>query len=130
MRRDGSTQTFPKISVVVGSLRMSSIAAAARHPEFGIPVGRFAHFWGFWVVDRSPGRNTPDLDGFKHNQQPLLDHDMKKCSMKTTKLRLSKIVTPFPVFEENWDPVTVITMADDQGHTLDVKLLELLCFTR
>jgi len=44
--------------------------------------------------------------------------------------RLSKIVTPFLVFEENWDPNAVITMADDQGHTPDVKLLELLCFTR
>jgi len=49
--------------------------------------------------------------------------------MITTKLRLSKIVTPFPVFEERWDPNTVITLADDQGGTLDVKLLELLCFT-
>jgi len=55
---------------------------------------------------------------------------MKKCNMITTKLRLSKIVTPFPVFEENWDPNAVITMADDQGHTLDVKLLELLCLMR
>ena len=50
--------------------------------------------------------------------------------MITTMLRLSKIVTPFPVFEEHWDPHAVITMADDQGGTLDVKLLELLCFTR
>ena len=40
------------------------------------------------------------------------------------------IVTPFPVFKEHWDPNAVITMADDQGGTLDVKLLELLCFTR
>jgi len=39
-------------------------------------------------------------------------------------------VTPFPVFEEYWDPNAVITMADDQGHTLDVKLLELPWFTR
>ena len=46
------------------------------------------------------------------------------------KLQLSKIVTPFPVFEENWDPNAVITMADDDGNTLHVKLLELLCFTR
>ena len=38
-------------------------------------------------------------------------------------------MTPFPVFEERWDPNAVITMADDQGRTLDVKLLELLCFT-
>jgi len=82
------------------------------------------------MVDRPPGRNPPDLDGFKHIQQPLLDRDVQKCSLKTTKLRLSKIVTPFPVFEENWDPNAVITIADDQGHTLDVKLLELLCFTR
>jgi len=28
------------------------------------------------------------------------------------------------------DPNAVITMADDQGGTLDVKLLELLCITR
>jgi len=39
-------------------------------------------------------------------------------------------VTQFPVFEEHWDPNAVIIMADDQGGTLDVKLLELLCFTR
>ena len=43
--------------------------------------------------------------------------------------QLSKIVTPFPVFEEHWDPNAVITLVDDQGGTLDVKLLELLCFT-
>ena len=36
----------------------------------------------------------------------------------------------FPVFEEHWDPNAVITLADDQGGTLDVKLLELLCLTR
>ena len=45
-------------------------------------------------------------------------------------MRWSKIVTPFPVFEEHWEPNAVITMADDQGGTLDVKLLELLCTTR
>jgi len=40
-------------------------------------------------------------------------------------------VTQFPVFEEHWDLNAVITMADDdQGGRLDVKLLELLCFTR
>jgi len=41
-----------------------------------------------------------------------------------------KLMTPFPVFEEHWDPNAVITLVDDQGGTLDVKLLELLCFTR
>ena len=50
--------------------------------------------------------------------------------MITTKLRLSKIVTPFLVFEEHWDPNTVITLADHQDGILDVKLLELLCITR
>jgi len=39
-------------------------------------------------------------------------------------------VTQFQVFEEYWDLNAVFTMADDQGGTLDVKLLELLCFTR
>jgi len=39
-------------------------------------------------------------------------------------------VTPFLVIEEHWDPNAVITMADNQGSTLDVKLLELFCFTR
>jgi len=82
---------------------------------------------GDWMVDQKSGPNPPDLDGFEHNQQPLLDCAMKKCNMITTKLRLSKIVTPLPVFEEHWDPNAVITMADDQGHTLDVKLLEFLC---
>jgi len=43
---------------------------------------------------------------------------------------MSKIVTPFPVFEEHWDPNAVIKMADDQGGILDGKLLELLCLTR
>jgi len=43
--------------------------------------------------------------------------------MITTKLRFSKIVTPFPVFEEHWDPNKVITLADDQDGTLYVKLL-------
>ena len=56
--------------------------------------------------------------------------DMKKCGMKTTKLRFSHIVTTFPIFEQHWDPNAVITLGDDQGRTLDVKLLELLCFTR
>ena len=81
-------------------------------------------------MDRPPGRYPPDLDGFKHNQQPMPDSAVKKCSMLITKLRLSQIVTPFPVFEEHWDPNAVIAMADDQGRTLDVKLHELLCFTR
>ena len=35
-----------------------------------------------------------------------------------------------PVFEEHWDPNSMIAMADDQGGTLDVNLLELLWFTR
>jgi len=87
-------------------------------------------YWGDWTVDRQCSPNPPDLDGFKHNQQPMLHRAVKKCSMITTKLRLSMIVTPFPVFKEHWDPNAVITMADDQGGTLDVKLLELLCFTR
>jgi len=50
--------------------------------------------------------------------------------MITTKLRLSKSVTTFPVFEKHLDFNAVMTMADDQGGTLDVKLLELLCFIR
>jgi len=50
--------------------------------------------------------------------------------MITTQLRLSKIVTPFPIFEAHWDPNALVPVADDQGGTLDVKLLELLCFTR
>ena len=87
-------------------------------------------YWGDWMVDRPPDCNPPDLDGFKDSQQQLLDSDVQKCLLKTTKLGLSKIVTPFPVFEENWAPNSVITIADDQGHTLDVKLLESLCFTR
>jgi len=45
-------------------------------------------------------------------------------------LRVSKIVMPFPVFEEHWDPNTVMTLADDQDGTVDVKLIELLCCTR
>jgi len=43
---------------------------------------------------------------------------------------LSKIVTPFLVFEEHRDPNTVITLADNRGDTLAVSLLELLCHTR
>jgi len=86
-------------------------------------------YWGDLTVDRPPDRYPPDLDIFKHNEQPLLARVMTKCNMITTKLRLSKIVTPFPVFEEHWDPNAVITMADDQDGTLDVKLLELLCYT-
>ena len=43
---------------------------------------------------------------------------------------VSKIVTLFLVFEEHWDPNAVITMADNQGGTLDVKLLKMLCLTR
>jgi len=86
-------------------------------------------YWADWTVDRPPGRYPPDLDGFKDSQEAMFARVMTKCSIITTKLRLSKIVTPFPVFEEHWDPNAVITMADDQGGILDVKLLELLCFT-
>jgi len=86
-------------------------------------------YWGVWTADRH-GTRPPDLTGFKHNQQSMLYRDMKKCGMKTTKLAFSHIVTPFPVFEQHWDPNAVITLGDDQGSTLDVKLLELLCFTR
>ena len=59
------------------------------------------------TIERYPRKlssNRPDLDRFKHNQQPMLDRAIQKCSMLTTKLRLSQIVTPFPVFEEHWDP--------------------------
>jgi len=65
-----------------------------------------------------------------------INHSGSKCPenkhtvSKTTKLAFSHIVTPFPVFEEHWDPNAVITLGDDQGRTLDVKLLELLCLTR
>jgi len=86
--------------------------------------------WGDWTVDRQRGPNPPDMDRFKHNQQPMLHRAVQKCSMITTKLRLSQIVMPLPVFEEHWDPNVVITIADDKDRTLDVKLLELLCFTR
>jgi len=52
--------------------------------------------------------------------------------MITIQLRLSTIVTrtPFPVFEQHWDPNAVITLADDQDSTLEVKLLEFLLITR
>jgi hypothetical protein len=83
------------------------------------------NYWGDWTVDRKRSSNHPDLDGFKHNQQPMFDRAVKKCNMMTTKLRLSQIVTSFPVFEEHWDPNTVITIKDDQSRTLDVKLLKL-----
>jgi len=87
-------------------------------------------YWGDWAEDRSARNCPPDINGFTHSQQPLTNRVINKCSMITTKLRLSKIVSPFPVFEEHWEPNAVITMADDQGGTLDVKLLELFCFTR
>jgi len=50
--------------------------------------------------------------------------------MISIQVRLSKIVTPFPVFEEHWDPKTVMTVADGQDSRLQVKLLELLRLTR
>jgi len=43
-------------------------------------------YWGDWTADRKRGSNPPDVDGFKHNQQPMLGLDTKKCSMRTTKL--------------------------------------------
>ena len=52
---------------------------------------------------------------------------MEKCSMKTTKLRVPKIVTPFSVFEEHLGPNWVIILTDDGK--CEVKLLELLCLT-
>ena len=70
--------------------------------------------WGDWMVDRAHSSRTPDINAFTHSQQPLPKKVMDKCSMITTKLRLSKIVTPFPVVEEHWDPNAVITMADDR----------------
>jgi len=68
-----------------------------------------------------------DINEFTHSQQPFTQAVIQKCSLKTKKLRLSKIVTPFLVFEELWDLNAVINMADDQCGTLDAKLLELLC---
>jgi len=70
--------------------------------------------WGDWMVDRAHSSRPPDINAFTHSQQPLPKKFMDKCSMITTKLRLSKIVTPFPVFEEHWDPNAVITMGDDR----------------
>jgi len=58
-------------------------------------------YWGDWTVDLTKGKRPPDINGFTHSQQPLLQKVMSKCNMKTTKLRLSKIVTLFPVFEEH-----------------------------
>ena len=81
-------------------------------------------YWGAWTVDLM--RATPtlaDLHTFNSHCQKRV---MNKCSMITTKLRFSKIVTPFPIFGEHWDPNAVITMADDQGGTIDVQLLDLL----
>jgi len=86
-------------------------------------------YWGDWKVDRKQECKSTDIDRFTHIQQPLLKRDVDKCSMITTEFRLSKTVTPFPVIEELWDKNTVITLADDQDRTLDVKLLEFLCFT-
>jgi len=51
-------------------------------------------YFGDWMVDRKHGAQRPDLDKFKHNQQPLFAPVMRKCSMTTTKLRLSKLVMP------------------------------------
>jgi len=99
--------------------------------KFYVYIRNHIHTHMWTTTPHSHGyTNPPDLDGFKHNQQPLPGAVMQKCRMTNTKLRLSKIVTTFPVFDEHWDPNAVITMADDQGGTLDVKLLELLCFTR
>ena len=82
-------------------------------------------------MDRKKGPIPTDMDGFTQSKQLLIAAVMRKCSMTTTKLRLSKIVTPFPVIEEHWDPNAVFTMADDHGGTLDdVKLLKLLCLVR
>jgi len=89
-------------------------------------------YWGDWTMDRKKGSRhgpPPDINGFTHSKQTLQQKVMNKFSMTTTKLRLTKIVTPSPVFEEHWDPNTVISLVDDQGGTLDVKLLELLCLT-
>ena len=82
------------------------------------------------TVDRGRSKRPPDINGSIHSQQPLINKVINKCSTITTKLRVSKIVTPFPVFEERWDPNSVMTLADDQGGTFDVNLLQLLCFTR
>ena len=81
-------------------------------------------------MDRKKGPIPTDIDAFHHNQHLLTAAVMRKCSMTTKKLRLSKIVTPFPVIEEHWDPNAMITMADDQGGALYVKLLEFLCLVR
>jgi len=80
-------------------------------------------YWGDWTVDRKIGHRPPNIDGFIHIQQPLPKRVVEKCSMMTTKLRQPKIVKPFPVFQEQWDPNTVITLADDQDGSLEVKLL-------
>ena len=89
-------------------------------------------YWGDETMDRKKGSRhgpPPDINGFTHSKQTLQQKVMNKFSMTTTKLRLTKIVTPSPVFEEHWDPNTVISLVYDQGSTLDVKLLELLCLT-
>ena len=75
-------------------------------------------YWGDWIVDRKKGPKPTDMDRFTHSQQPLNDAVMRKCSMTTTKLRLSKIVTPFPIVEVQRDPNMVIRMIDDQGGTV------------
>jgi len=45
-------------------------------------------YFGDWMMDRKNGSKPPDLDGFKHNQQPLPGAIMRKGRMTTTKLRL------------------------------------------
>ena len=62
--------------------------------------------WRSMTEDRWARKKPPNMKGFKHSQQLLLKKVVDKCSMITTKLRLSKIVTPFLVFEEHWDPPT------------------------
>ena len=53
MKKSHSKATNRSIPYIwAEAARVFSPAAAVRHPKFGIPVGGFAYYCGFWVFHR------------------------------------------------------------------------------
>jgi len=67
---------------------------------------------------------------FTPDQQPLTDGKYRTCALKNIKLKLSKIMSPFPTFDYKWDPDTVITLGDANSATIKVSILKILCHAR
>jgi len=87
--------------------------------------------WKVWMANSARGVKPGGLFSapsraaeFTPDQQPLMNGKYRAGALKNTKLKLSKIMSPFPIFD---CPDTVIALGDTNGATIKVSILGILC---